>query len=175
MKMIDSLGYGSPRASTFDVLPVPDARLASAFGRWRWHYRALIKLRERLMKHRAELAAGIFEPLESFSMDMADQATDLFDHDVALGLVSAEQDILFEIEAALDRIRGRIYGICEATGKPIPAARLRAIPWTRFGVEAEEQLERKGICRPPHLGEVKSVRPQVWSAEDSDDESEEIL
>jgi RNA polymerase-binding transcription factor DksA len=177
MKMIDSLGYGSPKASTFDVLPVPDTRLASAFSRWHWHYRALIKLRERLMKHRAELAAAIVQPLESFSLDMADQATDQFDHDVAMGLVSAEQDILFEIEAALSRIRRGTYGLCEATGKPIPAARLRAIPWARFGVEAEEQLEREGICRAPHLGELKSIRARVWSdrsAEESDEESEEV-
>ena len=177
MKMIDSLGYASPKASTFDVLPVPDTQLASAFSRWSWHYRTLVKLRERLLKHRAELAAGILEPLESFSMDMADQATDQFDHDMALGLVSAEQDTLFEIEAALSRIRAGTYGLCEATGNPIPAVRLRAIPWTRFSVEAEEQLEEEGICRAPHLGELKSIHAQVWSgrsAEESDDEREEI-
>jgi len=178
MKMIDSLGYGSPKASTFDVLPVPDTQLASAFGRWSWHYRTLIKLRERLLKHRAELAAAILEPLESFSMDMADQATDQFDHDVALGLVSAEQEILFEIETALSRIRAGIYGICEATGKPIPAVRLRAIPWARFNREAEEQLELEGVCRAPHLGELKSVHNQVSfdrPIEANESEKEEIV
>jgi RNA polymerase-binding transcription factor DksA len=161
MKMIDSLGCGSPKASTFDVLPMPDTLVPSASGRWHWHYRALIKLRERLLEHRAHLAAAILEPLESFSLDMADRATDQFDHDMALGLVSTEQDILFEIEAALSRIRAGTYGICEVTRKLIPGARLRAIPWTRFGLEVEEQLERAGVCRQPHMGELKSVHAQV--------------
>src|SRR5688572_20253616 len=105
MKIIDPLGYGSGRASTLDVLPAPETSARSPQGRWHWHYRALIKLRERLLKQRAELAAAILEPVESFSLDMADAATDQFDHDVVLSLIAAEQDTLFEIEAALSRIR----------------------------------------------------------------------
>jgi RNA polymerase-binding transcription factor DksA len=161
MKMIDCFGYGSGKASTVDVLPAPECSTKSSLGRWHWHYRALIKLRERLLKQRAELAAAILEPVESFSLDMADAATDQFDHDVALGLIAAEQDTLFEIEAALSRIRAGTYGLCELTAKPIPAARLRAIPWTRFCQEVEEQLEKQGLCRRPHLGELKSVHAQV--------------
>lgn len=161
MKMIECFGYGSPKASTLDVLPMPDPPCPSLPGRWHWHYRALVRLRERLLKHRAQLAAAILEPLEPFSLDMADRATDQFDHDVALGLVSSEQDTLFEIEAALARIRSGTYGICEATRRPIPAARLRAIPWTRFRQEVEKQLEQGGVCRRPHLGELKSVHARV--------------
>jgi RNA polymerase-binding transcription factor DksA len=161
MKMIDCFGYGSGKASTVGVLPAPECSTKSSLGRWHWHYRALIKLRERLLKQRAELAAAILEPVESFSLDMADAATDQFDHDVALGLIAAEQETLFEIEAALSRIRAGTYGLCELTAKPIPAARLRAIPWTRFCPEVEEQLEQQGVCRPPHLGELKSVHAQV--------------
>jgi RNA polymerase-binding transcription factor DksA len=161
MKMIDSFGYGSGRASTLDVLPARDTSPISSLGRWHWHYRALIKLRERLVKQRAELAAAILEPVESFSLDLVDAAKDQFDHDVALGLIAAEQETLFEIEAALSRIRAGTYGLCELTAKPIPAARLRAIPWTRFCQEVEEQLEKQGECRPPHLGKLKSVHAQV--------------
>jgi DnaK suppressor protein len=160
MKMIDSFGYGPGKASTLDVLPSSDTS-TSSLGRWHWHYRALIKLRERLLKQRAELAAAILEPVESFSLDVADAATDQFNHDVALGLIAAEQDTLFEIEAALSRIRAGAYGLCELTAKPIPAARLRAIPWTRFCQEVEERLEEQGVCRLPRLGELKSVHAQV--------------
>ena len=178
MKMIDSLGYGLGKASTLDVLPPPHSVAKSSLGRWHWHYRALVKLRERLLKQRAELAAAILEPVESFSLDMADAATDQFDHDVALGLMAAEQDTLFEIETALNRIRAGTYGLCELTAKPIPAARLRAIPWTRFCQEVEEQLEQQGVCRPPHLGELKSVHGAVLldrAAETEDIEKEETL
>src|SRR4026209_2165934 len=103
MKMIDSLGYGLGKASTLDVLPAPHSTAKSSLGRWHWHYRTLIKLREQLLKQRAELAAAILEPVEPFSLDMADAATDQFDHDVALGLIAAEQETLFEIEGALQR------------------------------------------------------------------------
>jgi RNA polymerase-binding transcription factor DksA len=177
MKMIDSFGYGPGKASTPDVLPSPDTS-TSSLGRWHWHYRALIKLRERLLKQRAELAAAILEPVESFSLDLADAATDEFNHDVALSLIVAEQDTLLEIEAALSRIRAGTYGLCELTAKPIPAARLRAIPWTRFCQEVEERLEEQGVCRRPHLGELKSVHAQVsfdHSGEFKDIEKEEDL
>jgi RNA polymerase-binding transcription factor DksA len=161
MKMIDSLGDRLRKASTVDILSPPATSAGSSLRRWQWHYRAMIKLRERLLKERAELAAAILDPVESFSLDMADAATDQFDHDVALSLIAAEQDTLFAIEAALGRIRAGTYGLCELTAKPIPAARLRAIPWTRFCQEIEEQLEERGVCRPPHLGELKSVHARV--------------
>ena len=38
------------------------------------------------------------------------------------------------------------------TGKPIPKAPLEAIPWTRFTVEAQAQLEREGALRQRRLG-----------------------
>jgi RNA polymerase-binding transcription factor DksA len=175
MKMIDSPGYGAGKASTLDVLPAAATSAGSSLRRWNWHYRALIKLRERLLKQRAALAAAILDALESFSLNMADAATDQFDHDVTLGLLSAEQDTLFEVEAALNRIRAGTYGLCELTAKPIAAARLRAIPWTRFCQEIEEQLEEQGAYRPPHLGELKSVHARVSLDRPMDIEKEEGL
>jgi RNA polymerase-binding transcription factor DksA len=155
MKMIDAPGSAEGRAGTLDVLPGPNGSTSNRLGRWRWHHAALVKLRERLLNHRTELAVAITEPLASW--DMADAANDDFEHALALSRLSAEQDILFEIEAALKRIRSGTYGLCEATGKPIPAARLKAIPWTRFIREVEDELEGLGFSRAPHLGELKSV------------------
>jgi hypothetical protein len=86
---------------------------------------------------------------------MADAATDSFDRDLVLGLVSFEQEGLYEIDAALKRIEDGTYGICELTGKPIPWERLAAIPWTRFSIEAENQLEAN---IHPHIGRLGRVR-----------------
>ena len=47
--------------------------------------------------------------------------------------------ILRDIDHALERIEEGTYGICEVTGKPIPVARLRALPWATMTVEAAEQ------------------------------------
>ena len=48
--------------------------------------------------------------------------------------------IVRDIDHAMERIEEGTYGICEVTGKPIPVARLRAIPWATMTVEAAEQL-----------------------------------
>ena len=49
------------------------------------------------------------------------------------------------------RIELGTYGTCEMSGKPINHERLEAIPFTRFTVESQSQLERqnKGPARPP--------------------------
>ena len=88
-------------------------------------------------------------------MHMADAASDSFDRDLVLGLASFEQEGLYEVDAALKRIEDGSYGFCELTGKPIPLARLEAIPWTRFSLEAENQLEGH-MC--PRLGEIRTIR-----------------
>jgi len=43
------------------------------------------------------------------------------------------------------------------TGKPIPQSRLEAIPWTRFTVQAQAQLEREGALRQRRLGALGTV------------------
>ena len=48
--------------------------------------------------------------------------------------------ILRDIDHALERIEEGTYGISEISGKPIPVARLRAIPWATMTVEEAENL-----------------------------------
>jgi len=88
---------------------------------------------------------------------MADAGTDTFDRDFALGMLSCEQDALYEIDEALSRIRDGIHGKCELTGKPIEAARLDVIPWTRFSAAAGKQLEREGALKKARLGPRESI------------------
>lgn len=125
---------------------------------WAWHYQRLQDLRDRLLKDRGEQIAEAAEPLEPHSMDIADSATDEFDHDLALGILSREQDALLEVDAAIQRILNRTYGICEETGKPIPLARLRAVPWTRYVKEVTERLEGESLEGQAHLGAVSSLQ-----------------
>ena len=126
--------------------------------KWTWHQDVLLALRERLLAERQARLSEAAQPLEPHSLDPADSASDEFDHNVALAMLSAEQESLHEIEAALHRIHTGTYGRCEATGKPISAARLRAIPWTRFAHSAEVQQEATGEIRPPHLGALGTIR-----------------
>ena len=80
--------------------------------------------------------------LSNYSMHMADQGTDNFNRDFALNRVSNEQHVLYEIDRALERIKRGVFGVCQLTGNPIEKERLRAIPYTRFCVAAQEDLEK---------------------------------
>lgn len=79
----------------------------------------------------------------AFGMHQADAGSDAYDRDFALSLLSQEQDALYEIDQALKRIEMGTYGKCEMSGKPIPHARLEAIPFARFTVECQSQLEKQ--------------------------------
>jgi len=77
----------------------------------------------------------------------ADAGSDAYEKDFALSLLSQEQDALYEIEEALKRIDAGTYGVCEMSNKLIPHARLEAIPFARFTVECQQQLEKENKGR----------------------------
>ena len=79
----------------------------------------------------------------AFGMHQADAGSDAYDRDFALSLLSQEQDALYEIDQALKRIELGTYGVCEMSNKAIPHARLEAIPFARFTVECQSQLEKQ--------------------------------
>ena len=141
---------------------------------WVKYYNTLIELRERLLAQMSGLAKESAEEMASYSLHMADSGTDNFDRDFALSLLSSDQDAIYEIEEALKRIERNTYGICELTGKAIPKARLDAIPWTRFTVEAQAQLEREGALRSRRLGQLGTVDTSAGvEADDDGEEAEE--
>ena len=80
----------------------------------------------------------------AFGMHQADAGSDAYDRDFALSLLSQEQDALYEIEEALKRIDLGAYGVCEMSGKPISHARLEALPFARYTVECQSQIEKQG-------------------------------
>ncbi len=79
----------------------------------------------------------------AFGMHQADAGSDAYDRDFALSLLSQEQDALYEIDQALKRIDLGTYGVCEMSGKAIGHARLEAIPFARFTVDCQSQLEKQ--------------------------------
>ena len=140
---------------------------------WQGYYNTLLDLRERLQSQMNGLAKESATEMESYSLHMGDSGTDNFDRDFALSLLSSDQDAIYEIEEALKRIEKGTYGTCELTGKSIPKARLEAIPWTRFTVEAQGQLEREGALRQRKLGSLGSVDTSSPIEIEEDDEVEE--
>lgn len=78
----------------------------------------------------------------AFGMHTGDAGSDAYDRDFALSLLSQERDSLFEIDAALKKIQDGTYGLCEMSGKQIPHARLEALPFARYTVECQAELEK---------------------------------
>ena len=141
---------------------------------WAKFYQRLLELREQLMRQMNGLAKESAQEMAGYSLHMADSGTDNFDRDFALSLLSSDQDAIYEIEEALKRIEKSTYGICELTGKPIPRSRLEAIPWTRFTVQAQAQLEREGALRQRRLGVLGTVDAVgVAESETEEEEAEE--
>ncbi len=108
--------------------------------------RQLLGLRARLRGDTQSLAQRALDTADSSRMPihMADRGTDEAARECDLMLSQQEAGTLDRIEAALERIEDGVFGICLATGKPIPKARLDAVPYTEFCVEYAAQLEGDG-------------------------------
>jgi RNA polymerase-binding protein DksA len=89
------------------------------------------------LKKRSEASGD----LSTMPIHMADVGSDNYEQEFTLGLMENEEQVLEQIEAALERIEEGTYGICIDTGKKIPKTRLNAIPYTPYCVEAASRLE----------------------------------
>ena len=101
----------------------------------------LLTLRERVSGGYSALkgnnmAANQRDPSQS------DQGSDTFDREMELNMMGSEQEVVFEIDAALRRLEKGTYGICELTEENISPERLKALPYVRYTVRAQSELER---------------------------------
>jgi len=109
----------------------------------------------------------------------ADAGSDAYEKDFALSLLSQEQDALYEIEEALKRIEVGAYGVCEMSNKFIPHARLEAIPFARFTVECQQQLEKENRGRrrwdtsPQFMDSAEAFADEEEESSDDDDKKKE--
>lgn len=85
--------------------------------------------------------------LSSVPFHPADAGSDTFEQDFTIGLMDNEQELLRQINEALDRIANKTYGMCMATHKPISKARLQAQPWAKYGIEYARMLEKGQVPR----------------------------
>jgi RNA polymerase-binding transcription factor DksA len=125
-------------------------------GRWSKHYQRLCAERDRLCAR--EFGSPEVSPIKLD--DLTDAASDEIAADLSFAAERATKYSIFEVLAAIRRIERGIYGTCELTGLPIDAERLRAIPWTRFSLEGQRELEKTGsVCKHalPKLGSLAHV------------------
>jgi DnaK suppressor protein len=113
-------------------------------SQWAWHRRTLKQLRAQLLAARQEHGQAARAPHTRGGADELDFAEDEVELTTLRAELALEDFELSEIDAALKRIEAGKYGLCEETGQPIAAARLRAIPWTRLSKDAAAAREKAG-------------------------------
>ena len=67
--------------------------------------------------------------------DNADGGSLAFEMEMDLSIEKNAKDLLAKVQHALDRMDSGTYGTCEVSGKPIPVARLQALPYATTRVE----------------------------------------
>jgi RNA polymerase-binding transcription factor DksA len=137
------------RGGTAAILPVKNHKERRLDPFTRSQKDKLLQLRDAMVDSMAGVAKDNLRSraegseASAFGMHQADAGSDAYDRDFALSLLSQEQDALYEIDQALKRIELGTYGTCEMSGKSISHARLEAIPFARFTVECQSQLEKQ--------------------------------
>jgi DnaK suppressor protein len=113
---------------------------------------AILKLRQVLLRRRDALRRALAGDLSSLaelreqsSGDVIDAALDSAHDEISSQLAEVESRELALIDNALERMRAGTYGICEVTGKPIPLARLQALPYATMCIEAQREVEKRGL------------------------------
>ena len=84
-----------------------------------------------------EFGSSISDSTEEHGLEthLADQGTILFLRERDLSIEDHEEQLLVEIDAALERIKDGSYGVCEVDGTMIEFDRLQALPWARTHIK----------------------------------------
>ncbi len=109
---------------------------------------ALFALRDHMLPNmqnttRDHLRSGASNVSSSSGQHIGDAGSEAEVRDLTINLLNKDREQLFEIDAALERIRRGTYGICEISLEPIPKGRLRVRPFCRLTVKCQEEYEKK--------------------------------
>lgn len=92
---------------------------------------------------KAEVGEGDGAGHPGTSNDIADEATETFEHEKTLALVENLRGLSAGVEHAIDKLEKGTYGVCDECGRPIAAERLEAIPWASLCIECKARQERR--------------------------------
>lgn len=107
----------------------------------------LHRLRDEILPNMAEvtrstLRSGESNTASASGQHIADAGSDAEVRDITLRLLDKDRETVYEIDAALERIRLGTYGICEMSLEPIPRGRLQVRPYCRLTVACQQEYEK---------------------------------
>lgn len=109
------------------------------------------RMKQQLEAKRAELESNMAglnqaqpEPegaieLDDGPRDLEDRSIDVDETQREKEILNNEQDLLAQVNAALQRIEQGTYGICDNCGQPINEKRLEALPWASLCLKCEAE------------------------------------
>ncbi|WP_243714477.1 TraR/DksA family transcriptional regulator [Actinomadura bangladeshensis] len=121
-------------------------------GEHRWTAGELAEVRAGLQEQgealRAEIAASASQIAEGDGSDgagddQADAGAKTYEREHELALSYNSQDLLAQIERAVQRMDAGTYGICESCARPIGKARLQVFPRATLCVTCKQREERR--------------------------------
>ena len=75
--------------------------------------------------------------------ESADAGTATFEREKELSIEQNVRDLIQKIDRALKRIDDGTYGICEACGKPIEKARIKALPYAELCIKDAQAAQSR--------------------------------
>src|SRR5215475_9458758 len=147
-------------STTADILGTN--RNGHSCRRWSKQYHELCAERDRLLARNCSTHESSAVKLD----DICDAAADESERGLSFVTARATQASIMDVLEAIRRIERGTYGICELTGKPIEPERLNAIPWTRYSLEGQHELEKAGLAQRHALPALELVSESPQNEED---------
>lgn len=136
--------------------------------RWAKYYDQLCTERDKLLDRDCSSAESFQPKLD----DLADAASQESQRSLSLVAATATQGQIQEVIEAIGRIERGTYGICEITGEAIGAERLSSVPWARYSLAGQQQIEQEGLGRRASLPVLEGLAGAEGSEAELEDESE---
>ena len=109
------------------------------------------KIKQQLIKEKDELVKKLKENQTEEFRKLKDDIGDNFDkasQEISMGTMLALSDLdnkkLEDIEIALNKIELGTYGFCEECGDEIPIPRLEYLPFAKYCIDCQEEIEEEG-------------------------------
>jgi RNA polymerase-binding transcription factor DksA len=132
-----------------------DRRTAQEIGRF-------LRVRQLALSRLIRRGVGEREPQAGEDSDQVASASRTLDDEVQAALIDRASRELIQVNAALDLLKDRRYGLCRDCGEFIGLARLRTLPFAQRCRPCQERLERA------QTAEVRRSLAAVAAAEPSE-------
>ena len=153
-------------ATSADILGLN--RKTKVPARWARHHERLCAERDKLLERDHTSTESLQPKLD----DMADAASAEAQRSLSLVAATATHGMIVEVLEAIRRIERGTYGICEITGEPIGTERLNSVPWARYSLKGQREMEEAGWVRRTALPALEGLGEPEVAAEEAEGDGE---